>query len=104
MGSLSSDCGFPASSIVVATQEQVSCDMDGDAVILNLSDGVYYELNAVGARIWNLIQKPRRLDEVRDVILEEYEVERDQCECDIQGLFYEMAAKGLIEIKDETAL
>ncbi len=37
-------------SIVVVANEQVSCDLSGDAVILQLKDGVYYGLDGVGGR------------------------------------------------------
>jgi len=88
------------SSTVVAGQQQVSCDMNGDVVILSLKDGVYYELESVGARVWKLIQNGTTINEVRDIISEEYDVERERCEDDLQELFQDMAAKGLIEVKE----
>ena len=44
-------------AIVKAAKEQVSCDLAGEAVILNLKSGQYFGLNEVGTRIWNLIQE-----------------------------------------------
>lgn len=64
-------------------------------------DGVYYGLDAVGARIWNLIQEPRTMNEVHETLLKEYDVEPDRCERDLLALLQELAAAGLIEIKDE---
>ena len=90
-------------SIVVAAKDQVSCDLDGEAAILNLKNGVYYGLDPVGAWIWNLIQKPRAVNEVRDALLKEYDVEPDRCERELLALLQELAAEGLIEVKDETA-
>ena len=90
-------------SIMVAAREQVYCNLDGEVVILNLKDGVYYGLNAVGARIWNLLQEPRTMHEVRDILAQEYEVETDRCEHDLLALLQELATEGLIEIKDERA-
>lgn len=46
-------------STVIVSKDQLSCDMAGEAAILNLKDGVYYALDSVGARIWALIQEPR---------------------------------------------
>ena len=89
------------SSVVVAVSGQVSCDLAGETAILDIKSGIYYGLNAVGTRIWNLIQEPRIVTEVRDVLLEEYDVEPDCCERDLLALLQELAAKGLIEIKDE---
>ena len=62
-------------SVVVATQDQVSADLQGEAAILKLSSGIYYGLNPVGARIWELIQEPRSVREVRDTLTAEYEVD-----------------------------
>ena len=45
-------------TIVVVADEVVSCDLDGEAAILDIKDGIYYGLDPIGAKIWNLIQKP----------------------------------------------
>ena len=89
-------------SMVVVSQDQVSCELGGEAAILNLKAGVYYGLNEVGARIWKLIQEPKRVSEIRDTILEEYEVEPDQCEVDVIVLLQDLLDNGLIEEKNES--
>ncbi len=89
------------SSIVVAARGQIACDLAGEVAILDVKSGIYYCLNAVGARIWNLIHEPRTVNEVRDTLLEEYVVEPYRCESDLLALLQELAAKRLIEVKDE---
>jgi len=84
---------------VVVSKEQASADLD-EAAILNLKDGVYYGLDPVGARIWKLIQTPRTVREVRDMILEEYDVEADRCEKDLIALLQDLAKNDLIDIVD----
>jgi len=86
----------------VAARDQVSSNLDGEAAILNLKNGVYYGLDPVGARIWSLIQEPTTVAELRDAIVEEYEVEPDRCERDLLALLRDLAAEGLIEVRDET--
>jgi Coenzyme PQQ synthesis protein D (PqqD) len=85
-------------SVVVASKEQVSCDLGGEAAILNLKNSVYYGLDPVGARAWNLLQEPRSIQEVRNRLLEEFEVEPARCESDLLALLERMLAEGLIEI------
>jgi len=87
---------------VVARQDQVSSDLAGEAVILDLKSGVYYGLNSVGASIWNLIQEPRTINEVRNAILAQYEVESEQCDRDLLALLQKLEAEGLIEVRNET--
>ena len=40
--------------LVKASGNQVSSEVNGEAVALNLKSGVYFSLNAVGSRIWML--------------------------------------------------
>ena len=47
-----------------------------EAAILNLKTGIYYGLDPVGARIWNLIQTPRQLKEILETLLNEYDVKK----------------------------
>jgi Coenzyme PQQ synthesis protein D (PqqD) len=96
-----SKLALSASSAVVATSDQVSSDLVGEAVILSLSSGIYYGLNEVGASIWNLIQQPKTIKEIHEALLQEYDVEASQCEQDILTLLIELSAVGLIEVKDE---
>ena len=90
-------------STVVAAREQVSCDLSGEAAILNLKNGVYYGLDPVGARIWNLIQEPRTVDAVREALLAEYDVDPEPCERDLMTLLHKLMSEGLIEVSDEPA-
>jgi hypothetical protein len=86
-------------SIVVVIPEQVSPDLADEVAILNLKDGVYYGLDPVGARIWQLIQHPKSVSELCATILAEYDVEPKHCERDVLTLLRELADRGLIEIR-----
>ncbi len=90
-------------SVVAAARDQVSCDLAGEAAILNLKNGVYYGLDPVGARIWNLLQESRRVREIRDALLAEYEVSPERCERDLLALLEKLLGEGLIEVRDESA-
>lgn len=90
-------------SVVVASKDQVSCDLAGEAAILNIKNGVYYGLDPVGARIWNLMQEPRAVAEIRDAITSEYDVEPERCARDLASLLEKLHAEGLIEVKESPA-
>jgi len=83
---------------VVVARDQVACDVAEEVVVLNLASGVYYGLNPVGARVWSLIQQPRTFAELRDQLLQEYEVESASLEADLRALLTELADQRLIEI------
>lgn len=86
-------------SVVVAISEQVSCPLGDESAILNLKNSVYYGMNPVGARVWNLVQQPKSVSQLRDALLDEYEVEATQCERDLLDLLEQMRVEGLIEIR-----
>jgi hypothetical protein len=85
--------------LVVAAPEQISCDLGGEEVILDLNTGVYYGLNPVGSRIWSLIHEPRSTQEILDVMMSEYEVNHYECEQQVLDFLNELAERGLVEIK-----
>ena len=87
-------------STVVATRDQVSSDLKGEVAILDLKAGVYYGLDDVGARVWKLLQEPKTVSEIRDVILQEYDVEAERCERDLLALLQRLADEGLVEVED----
>lgn len=101
MGGNSTNITF--ATIAIAVSDQVSTKLEDETVILHLKDGIYFGLNQVGTRIWNLLEVYRTVGEIRDILLEEYEVELAQCEGDLLELLKELHAKGLIEIKSEKA-
>lgn len=84
---------------ITAIKAQVSSDLAGEAVILSLKSGVYYGLNAVGASIWMLIQEPKTIAEIRDALLQEYDVEPEVCDRDLQGLLQDLIASDLVEVE-----
>ncbi len=88
-------------TIVTAAQSQVSSDLAGEKVILGLHDGIYYGLDGVGARVWELLREPRSVGELRDTILAQYDVDSKQCERDLLTLLGDLAARGLIDLRDE---
>jgi len=96
------DTPLSAHSIVAASPEQVSCPLGDEAAILNMKNAIYYGLDAVGARIWDLLQKPRPVSEIRDTLVAEYEVEAERCEHDLLGLLEKMRSEGLVHVQSAT--
>ena len=85
---------------IVAAPDQVSSELAGESVILNLKTGLYYGLNEVGAKIWDHIQAPKTFQELCEAITAEYEVAAEECSQDVQALLEEMIQAKLVEIKD----
>ena len=83
---------------VMAAQGQVSADIGGEIVILDLASGSYLTLGGVGVRIWELLSQPRAVSEIEDTVLREFEVEVELCRHDVQMVLRGLADRGVIEI------
>lgn len=77
---------------VVATGDAVACEFGNGLALLHLKSNIYYSLNGVGAYIWELIQEPRPILDVRSAVCMRYDVDAERCKADVEGLL-----KGLIE-------
>jgi hypothetical protein len=97
------DADLSVRSIVIAAPEQVSCPLGEESAILNLKNTVYYGLNPVGTRVWSLLQQARSVGELRDALLDEYDVEAERCESDLLGLLEKMRSEGLIQVRSAAA-
>lgn len=94
------DLNVAIDSIVVASRNQVSCPLQDEVAILDLAAGVYYSLDPVGARVWELLAAPRSVGAIRDALVAEYDVEPARCERDLLELLRDLARAGLVEIRD----
>lgn len=90
-------------SIVVVAHEQLTADVGEESVILSMKNEVYYGLDPVGTRVWHLIQTPRQIAELRETLLEEFDVEPARCERDLLELLEKLLAEGLIELRSDSA-
>lgn len=86
-------------SIVRAAPDQVSADIGGETVILSIRAGIYYSLDAIGTRIWQLLQEEQPVAAICETLLEEYDVERERCERDLLDLLNHLLRAGLLEVQ-----
>jgi len=98
------DAALSVHSIVVAASEQVSCPLGEESAILNLKNSMYYGMNPVGTRIWTLLKEPRSVQQLRDALLNEYDVDAALCERDLLDLLGKMRSEGLIEVRSAAAV
>lgn len=88
------------SSVIVCSEENLACDLQGEAVLLNLKSGTYFGLNAMGTRIWELIQKPTKVSDVYQELLKEYEVDPSACQDQLLLFLRELWANDLIKAQE----
>lgn len=77
-------------------EEVASKVIDGEAIIINLANGVYYSMDKVGAFVWDLLQAGHNLEEVIKAVTAQYDVSRSQAESNVQELVQELVQENLV--------
>ena len=70
--------------------------INGEALILKLHDEEVFSLNETGARIAQLIEQRRSLDELIDTLTDEYETASEQIAREVNDLVQALVSKGLV--------
>ncbi|OGR60171.1 MAG: hypothetical protein A2X36_12105 [Elusimicrobia bacterium GWA2_69_24] len=68
----------------------------GEAVILDVDTAVYYSLNGVGLRIWELLGERKPEAEILDAITSEYDAPRQRIAEDLERLLRRLKKEGII--------
>jgi hypothetical protein len=88
-------------AVIRAAAGQVSATVDSEQIIL--AGGIYFAVGGVGAKVWELVQEPRALRDLREIILGEYDVDRLRCDRELRAFVEQLASRGLVEITDANA-
>ena len=83
---------------VTLTEAVVFQQLQEEAVLLNLDSGLYFGLDPIGTRIWNLLAEDQSLPQIVSTIMAEYEVDNEQCKSDLLTLLGDLEAQGLVAV------
>ena len=79
------------------SEDVVSRKVAGEMVLLDLASGLYFGLDPVGSRIWELLsENPCSLEDLCDAVEAEFDAPRDQIERDVAELARQFVDKKLI--------
>lgn len=87
----------PDSTVRIAP-EVWSCELDGEAVVLDLRAGTYYGLDEVGAMVWALLEAHSSLGAVHAALLRAYDVAPERAWADLVRLVGDLVGEGLAVI------
>jgi hypothetical protein len=73
--------------------------IEGEAVILAVDTKVMHGLNAVGSRVWELVDGCRGLDEIVETIVAEFAVEPERARADVAAFLRQLADRGLVNLR-----
>lgn len=77
--------------------ELMEADVGDELVALDPDRGNCFGFNSVATSVWRALAEPRSFNQLRDALLDEYEVGEEQCSSELLALLQDMEARGLIE-------
>lgn len=69
-----------------------------ETVLLQMESGIYFGLNEVGTRVWELLETASTAQDICERIVEEFEVNREQLKADVQAFFQELLDAELVVV------
>ena len=75
----------------------VAQEVDGETVIVDLGSGLYFGLDPVGTRIWQLLSQNGSRESVVRTMLSEFAVDEERLRRDLEALLADLRARGLVE-------
>jgi hypothetical protein len=87
----------PTRTVMRPTRRAIARALDDKLVVLDTESGSYFELDTVGARIWQLIAEGSTVDQVVSTLTSEFTVEPAKALRDASAFFDELRKHRLIE-------
>lgn len=84
----------------VRNNKTISGRLHDEMVMMDIDQGKYFSLNQSATAIWEKLETPLSLEELCKRLVEEYEVEPEQCRREVEEHLDKMIKIGLI-IKNE---
>jgi hypothetical protein len=95
--------GATLTDVVCISANQMASRVGDEVAILDLDRSIYYGLDPIGARIWELMQTPIPLSSVLDVLVTEFDVDDATARSDLLELVDELLATQLVEVRPTRA-
>jgi hypothetical protein len=84
--------------VYVRSREVVAAEADGNAILLNTKRWVYLGFDGVGTTIWNLLDEPRTLGSLVEVLRTRFEVDETTCAADTKSFLDDMIEQGVVSM------
>ena len=91
----------PTDRLAPNAEEVAGEVIDGEAIIISLTTGVYFSMDRVGGLIWSLIEARRSLQDIVATIVARHEVTSDEARTDVQRVVSELLEHRLVVVSNE---
>lgn len=71
-------------------------ELEGESIVLDLSNENYYGLDEIGTKMWQTLVSMHTIQDAYNALLQEYDVEPEQLRQDLEDLVAQLVENGLL--------
>lgn len=87
-------------SVITRNPEIIFSAMDDEIVMMSVNQGLYFGVDKIGARIWQLLENPHPVEELIVLLTNRFNVSREDCERDTLTFLNDMLNKKVILVSN----
>src|SRR5262245_41522709 len=88
--------------IVQRDHDVVAAEADQDVVMVSIANGLYYAVSDIARKIWETIDRPKKISDLIDDLTATYSVDRHVCEEETLSFLEDLRTEGLLQVRDGT--
>jgi hypothetical protein len=77
--------------------ELMEAELGDELVALDPAAGECFGFNSVATSVWRELAEPKSFEQLRDALLQEYEVGPDQCSAELKALLQDLTQRGFVK-------
>ena len=85
-----------ANPVYKRAAQLMEAELGDELVALDASAGKCFGFNAVATSVWHRLASPASFEQLKDGLLDEYDVSEGQCTNELRELLDQLVAKGLV--------
>jgi Coenzyme PQQ synthesis protein D (PqqD) len=85
-------------SILVQEAGLSATEVDGRFVVLSLQAASYFDFNKAASEIWDMLSRPRRVDEILQKLSQHHNVDTEVMTRDVMTFLQSLVAQRLVRI------
>lgn len=97
------DIGAPAGETLRRADGLLTAAVNDELLMMSVEHGKYFNLNAVGTRIWELLETPITMDGLVATLTDEYDVAPDTARREVERFIDALRDRGLLAPSDAAA-
>jgi len=83
---------------LVRQEDVLASIVEGELVMMNIQSDSFYGANAVGTRIWELLEQPLTVAQLCSLLQEEFDVDAQTCQQDVLPFIQKIIDEKLVRI------